>query len=165
MGNGMSLEDAVTKLISTTESKALLADSRHRQYKERFSLHEAEFKTQKATLQSIETQLGQIAKLLSERQPGCLLSNTETNLKANISAITLRQPGIVGTEECLVRHGPCLVLLGVNNTLVWLKVDHGGVPSEARPVLHGRRTRASLDTALTLKKLFSERLEGSTARA
>ncbi|KAI3760410.1 hypothetical protein L1987_50805 [Smallanthus sonchifolius] len=90
MGNGISLEDTLTKLISTTESQALLADSRHKQYEERFSLHEAEFKTQKATLQSIETQLGQIAKLLSERQPGCLPSNTETNPKANVSAITLR---------------------------------------------------------------------------
>ncbi|KAI3807730.1 hypothetical protein L1987_23664 [Smallanthus sonchifolius] len=56
--NGLSLEDAVTKLISTTESQALLA--------------------------------GQIAKLLSERQPGCLPSNTETNPKVNVSAITLR---------------------------------------------------------------------------
>ncbi|KAI3814256.1 hypothetical protein L1987_19006 [Smallanthus sonchifolius] len=32
----------------------------------------------------------QIAKLLSERQPGCLPSNTETNPKANVSAITLK---------------------------------------------------------------------------
>ncbi|KAI3754863.1 hypothetical protein L1987_54655 [Smallanthus sonchifolius] len=94
MGNRMSMEEAVTKLISTTESQALLADSHHKQYEERFSLHEAEFKTQKATLQSIETQLGQIAKLLSERQPGCLPSNTETNLKANVSAITLRNSKI-----------------------------------------------------------------------
>ncbi|KAI3826838.1 hypothetical protein L1987_00896 [Smallanthus sonchifolius] len=88
--NVLSLEDAVTKLISTTESQALLADSLHKQYEEKFSLHEAEFRTQKATLRSIETQLGQIAKLLSERQPRCLPSNTETNPKGNVSAITLR---------------------------------------------------------------------------
>ncbi|KAI3754923.1 hypothetical protein L1987_54715 [Smallanthus sonchifolius] len=104
MGNGMSLEDTVTKLIPTTESQALLADSCHKQYEERFSLHEAEFKTQKATLQSIETRLGQIEKKLSERQPGCLPSNTETNPKANVSAITLRnskvylEPPIPGEE-------------------------------------------------------------------
>ncbi|KAI3797517.1 hypothetical protein L1987_32775 [Smallanthus sonchifolius] len=88
--NGLSLEDAVTKFISITESQALLEDSRHKQYEEKFSLHEAEFRTQKATLQPIETQLGQIAKLFLERQPGCLPSNTETNPKANVSAITLR---------------------------------------------------------------------------
>ncbi|KAI3807206.1 hypothetical protein L1987_23131 [Smallanthus sonchifolius] len=88
--NGLSLEEAVTKLISKTESQALLADSPHKQYEEWFSLHAAEFKTQKATLQAIEKQLGKIAKLLSERQPGCLPSNTETNPKANVSDITLR---------------------------------------------------------------------------
>ncbi|KAI3786672.1 hypothetical protein L1987_40544 [Smallanthus sonchifolius] len=36
--NGLSLEGTVTKLISTTESQALLADARHKQYGEKFSL-------------------------------------------------------------------------------------------------------------------------------
>ncbi|KAI3805323.1 hypothetical protein L1987_27588 [Smallanthus sonchifolius] len=88
--NGLSLEDAVTKLISTTESQTLLADAHHKQYVEKFSLHEAEFRTQKETLRSTEVQLGQITKLLSKRQPGCLPSNTEPNPEANFSAITLR---------------------------------------------------------------------------
>ncbi|KAI3816372.1 hypothetical protein L1987_16065 [Smallanthus sonchifolius] len=92
--NGLSLEDAVTKLISTTESQALLEDAHHKQYEEKFSLHEAEFRTEKETLQSIEVQLGQISKLLSERQPGCLPNNTEPNPKANVSAITLRNSKI-----------------------------------------------------------------------
>ncbi|KAI3711991.1 hypothetical protein L1987_70540 [Smallanthus sonchifolius] len=38
MSNGMSLEDAVIKLISTTESQALLADSHHKQYEERIEI-------------------------------------------------------------------------------------------------------------------------------
>ncbi|KAI3744769.1 hypothetical protein L1987_57860 [Smallanthus sonchifolius] len=36
--NELSLDDAVTKLISTIESQALLVDSRHKQYEERFGL-------------------------------------------------------------------------------------------------------------------------------
>ncbi|KAI3795189.1 hypothetical protein L1987_37838 [Smallanthus sonchifolius] len=51
----MGLDDAVIKLISTIDSQGLLVNSRHKQYEEKFSLHEVEFRTQKATLQSVET--------------------------------------------------------------------------------------------------------------
>ncbi|XP_076896404.1 uncharacterized protein LOC143549389 [Bidens hawaiensis] len=57
---------------------------------ERFQKNEAELRNQKASLQNIENQVGQLAQLLSERQPGGLPSNTITNLNAQANAITLR---------------------------------------------------------------------------
>ncbi|XP_076959026.1 uncharacterized protein LOC143634978 [Bidens hawaiensis] len=52
--------------------------------------NEAELRNQKASLQNIENQVGQLAQLLSERQPGGLPSNTVTNPNAQANAITLR---------------------------------------------------------------------------
>ncbi|KAI3775968.1 hypothetical protein L1987_45728 [Smallanthus sonchifolius] len=57
---------------------------------ERFHTQENELRNQKASIQTIENQVGQITKLLSERPQGCLPSNTETNPKAHVKAITLR---------------------------------------------------------------------------
>jgi hypothetical protein len=56
-------------------------------------------RNQKASLQAIENQVGQIAKLLSERTPGSLPSNTETNPKAQVHAITLRSSKVVPLKE------------------------------------------------------------------
>ncbi|KAD7477475.1 hypothetical protein E3N88_00611 [Mikania micrantha] len=55
-----------------------------------FHKHETELRNQKASMQAIENQVGQIAKLLSERQQGGLPSNTEPNPNAHVKAITLR---------------------------------------------------------------------------
>ncbi|XP_022892004.1 uncharacterized protein LOC111406872 [Olea europaea var. sylvestris] len=43
-----------------------------------------------ASLKNLERQVGQIAKLISERQQGALPSNTETNPRENVQAITTR---------------------------------------------------------------------------
>ena len=43
-----------------------------------------------ASIHNLETQVGQIAKILSERNPGSLLENTETNLKEHVNAVVLR---------------------------------------------------------------------------
>ncbi|XP_076883508.1 uncharacterized protein LOC143532304 [Bidens hawaiensis] len=55
-----------------------------------FQKNEAELRNQKASLQNIENHVGQLAQLLSERQPGGLPSNTVTNPNAQANAITLR---------------------------------------------------------------------------
>ena len=43
-----------------------------------------------ASIHNLETQVGQIAKLLSERPPGSLPGNTETNPREHLKAVTLR---------------------------------------------------------------------------
>ena len=81
--NGPPLEELLAKFITESES-------RYKQYDEKIRMQEADLNTQKASLQTIETQVGQMAKSLSERPQGKLPSNTETNPKENVSAITLR---------------------------------------------------------------------------
>ncbi|XP_076913756.1 uncharacterized protein LOC143572485 [Bidens hawaiensis] len=52
--------------------------------------HNLELRNQKASIQTIENQVGQIAQLLSARPQGSLPSNTEINPNAEAKAITLR---------------------------------------------------------------------------
>ncbi|PPR88964.1 hypothetical protein GOBAR_AA31714 [Gossypium barbadense] len=54
---------------------------------------------QQASIQGLETQIGQLAKLISERPQGNLLSNTETNPREQLNAITIQdEEGLVGLE-------------------------------------------------------------------
>ncbi|KAI3762946.1 hypothetical protein L1987_53391 [Smallanthus sonchifolius] len=85
-----SLEDMVARLLANSKSQNQLAEKQNRYMEERFHTHETELRNQKASIQTIENQVGQIAKLLSERPPGGLPSNTEPNPKAHVKAITLR---------------------------------------------------------------------------
>ena len=73
----------IQQLLVSSESSNKLTE-------ERFLRNEGELRNQKASLQTIENQVGQIAKLLSERPTGGLPSNTEKNPNAQIKAITLR---------------------------------------------------------------------------
>ncbi|GKB34108.1 putative nucleotidyltransferase, ribonuclease H [Tanacetum coccineum] len=47
-------------------------------------------KDQQASIQEFKTQVGQLSKLLSQRQPGSLPSNTKTNPNAHVNAVTTR---------------------------------------------------------------------------
>ena len=47
-------------------------------------------RNQQTSLQNIENQVGQIAKVLAERPPGSLRSNTKTNPREHMKTITLR---------------------------------------------------------------------------
>ncbi|GJY12210.1 RNA-directed DNA polymerase, eukaryota, reverse transcriptase zinc-binding domain protein [Tanacetum coccineum] len=47
-------------------------------------------KDQQALIQEFKTQVGQLLKLLSQRQPGSLPSNTKTNPNAHVNAVTTR---------------------------------------------------------------------------
>ncbi|KAI3725393.1 hypothetical protein L1987_65181 [Smallanthus sonchifolius] len=71
---------------------------------ERFHTHETELRNQKASIQTIENQVRQIAKLLSERPPGGLPSNTEPNPKAHVKAITLRSGRGTGPDPQVPVH-------------------------------------------------------------
>ncbi|KAL2491929.1 Uncharacterized protein Adt_27557 [Abeliophyllum distichum] len=47
-------------------------------------------KRQDVAIKNMENQIGQLAKMLTERQPGTWLSNTEVNPKEQVNAITTR---------------------------------------------------------------------------
>src|SRR5262249_19328608 len=64
-----SLEELMSKFISTSEAR---------------------FQNQDASIKNLETQVGQLAKLISERAQGTLPSGTEPNRKEYVKAITLR---------------------------------------------------------------------------
>ncbi|XP_076943693.1 uncharacterized protein LOC143614023 [Bidens hawaiensis] len=81
--SGDTVEILLTRLLASTETSNKLTE-------ERFQKNEAELRNQKASLQNIENQVGQLAQLLSERPPGGLPSNTVTNPNAQANAITLR---------------------------------------------------------------------------
>ncbi|XP_027342241.1 uncharacterized protein LOC113855018 [Abrus precatorius] len=66
----------MTKFIQTSES--------------RFQSTETALRNQQASIHNLENQLGQIFRLLSERPQGSLPSNTETNPKEQVKAVTLR---------------------------------------------------------------------------
>ncbi|PPR96325.1 hypothetical protein GOBAR_AA24338 [Gossypium barbadense] len=54
---------------------------------------------QQASIQGLKTQIGQLAKLISKRPQGSLSSNTESNPKEQINAITIQdEEGLVAPE-------------------------------------------------------------------
>src|SRR5262249_30939398 len=64
-----SLEDLMSKFISTSEAR---------------------FQNQDASIKNLETQIGQLAKMMTERTQGASSSNAEPKLKEHVKAITLR---------------------------------------------------------------------------
>ncbi|PPS07040.1 hypothetical protein GOBAR_AA13612 [Gossypium barbadense] len=70
--------------------------------KTRFQNTETALKNQQASIQGLETQIGQLAKLISEQPQGGLPSNTKTNPREQLHAIT------VYNDERLVEDEPKL---------------------------------------------------------
>ncbi|XP_010247674.1 PREDICTED: uncharacterized protein LOC104590651 [Nelumbo nucifera] len=64
-----NLEELMTKFISSAETR---------------------FQNQEASIKNLETQVGQLAQILSSRVQGTLPSNTEANPREQVQAITLR---------------------------------------------------------------------------
>ncbi|XP_010275709.1 PREDICTED: uncharacterized protein LOC104610674 [Nelumbo nucifera] len=64
-----NLEELMTKFISSAETR---------------------FQNQEASIKNLETQLGQLAQMISVRVQGVLPSNTEANPREQVQAITLR---------------------------------------------------------------------------
>ncbi|PPS01462.1 hypothetical protein GOBAR_AA19201 [Gossypium barbadense] len=56
----------------------------------RFQNTEIVLKNQQVSIQSLETQIGQLSKLISERPQGSLPSNTEPNPKEQLNAINIQ---------------------------------------------------------------------------
>ncbi|XP_076930567.1 uncharacterized protein LOC143595436 [Bidens hawaiensis] len=88
--NETTTNSLLTQLLANTETANKLAEQRNRLTEERFQKNEIELRNQKAHLKNIEAQVGQLAQLFSERQPGGLPSSTVNNPKAAVNAVTLR---------------------------------------------------------------------------
>ncbi|KAI3797202.1 hypothetical protein L1987_32457 [Smallanthus sonchifolius] len=85
-----SIENMFQQLLASTQTSNKLVEQQNQKNEERFRKHEEEMRNQKASMQTIENQVGQIAQLLSERQQGSLPSNTISNPNAHVKAVTLR---------------------------------------------------------------------------
>ncbi|XP_076881117.1 uncharacterized protein LOC143529156 [Bidens hawaiensis] len=87
---GSSVENLLTQLLAKIETSNKLAEQRNLKIDETLQRHNLELRNQKAFIQTIENQVGQIAQLLSARPQGSLPSNTEINPNAEAKVITLR---------------------------------------------------------------------------
>ncbi|PPS13899.1 hypothetical protein GOBAR_AA06680 [Gossypium barbadense] len=68
--------------------------------KTRFQNTETTLKNQQVSIQGLETQIGQLAKLISERPQGSLPSNTESNPREQLNTITIQdEEGLVEPEQ------------------------------------------------------------------
>ncbi|XP_076942775.1 uncharacterized protein LOC143612751 [Bidens hawaiensis] len=84
------VENLLTQLLAKTETSNKLAEQRNLKIDETLQRHDLELRNQKASILTIENQVGQIAQLLSARPQCSLPSNTEINPNAEAKAITLR---------------------------------------------------------------------------
>ncbi|XP_076930904.1 uncharacterized protein LOC143595872 [Bidens hawaiensis] len=75
---------------SSSSGQSSGGSSRKLKIDETLQRHDLELRNQKASIQTIENQVGQIAQLLSVRPQGSLPSNTGINPNAEAKAITLR---------------------------------------------------------------------------
>ncbi|XP_031275462.1 uncharacterized protein LOC116133938 [Pistacia vera] len=73
-----NLEELVTKFVSSTEAR---------------------FQNQEASIRNLETQMGQLANLISRKAQGTLPSDTEKNPKEHVKAITLKNVKEIGHKE------------------------------------------------------------------
>ncbi|PPS17613.1 hypothetical protein GOBAR_AA02974 [Gossypium barbadense] len=65
----------------------------------RFQNTEITLKNQQASIQGLETQIGQLSKLISKRPQGSLPSNTEPNLREHLNAISIQnKDGLISPE-------------------------------------------------------------------
>ena len=67
----------------------------------RFKAQEAQIQAHDTLFQTIESQLGQIVNILSDRNQGALPSNTEKNPREHIKAISLRSGKLLADSEKL----------------------------------------------------------------
>ncbi|XP_022024854.1 uncharacterized protein LOC110925193 [Helianthus annuus] len=80
------LEEMMTQLLGNFNCANQIAENRYQQHEERFMAQEGEMRSQNASIQTIENQVGQLAKMLSERPQGGLPSNTEPNPRGHVNA-------------------------------------------------------------------------------
>ena len=94
-----SLEEIVTQLATTTTHLASKTD-------QFMTKTEQQLQNQAASIRNLEAQVGQIANTLTERAQGALPSNTETNPREHVKAITLRSGTQIEARPA-IKETPC----------------------------------------------------------
>ena len=92
------LEEMMAQLLNNSTSANQMAEQRYKQHEERFGAHEGEMRAQKASIQNIEKQVGQLARTLSERAQGGLPGNTEPNPRGHVNAVMTRSGKTTGPD-------------------------------------------------------------------
>ncbi|PPS03934.1 hypothetical protein GOBAR_AA16732 [Gossypium barbadense] len=119
----LNLEEMLTKFIMVSETH--------------FQNTETAFKNQQASIQGLETQIGQLFKLIFERPLGSLPSNTKPNPREQLNAINVQdEEGFVEPEpeprkETMVSRG--------QSEEMSLKEAHESFSSSSRGLVHGDR--------------------------
>ncbi|PPS16717.1 hypothetical protein GOBAR_AA03871 [Gossypium barbadense] len=113
--------------------------------KTRFQNIETALKNQQVSIQGLETQIGQLAKLISELPQGSLPSNTESNPREQLSAITIQD------EEGLVEPEP-VPMQGIVLSKGKGEVDH----SEQKPETLSKSTH-ELCSSNNKEPIYEER--------
>ena len=67
------------------------------------STSETRFQHQDASIRNLETQMGQLAKIVSERVQGTLPGNTEPNPRKQVSAVIVKDEG--ASQERMAESG------------------------------------------------------------
>ncbi|PPS10618.1 hypothetical protein GOBAR_AA10028 [Gossypium barbadense] len=106
--------------------------------KTRFQNTETALKNQQASIKGLETQIGQLSKLISKRPQGSLPSNTEPNPREHLKTIsTQNKEGFIAPEPELMQE--TVVSKGKSEKMS-LKKAHESLSSNNRePILEDRR--------------------------
>ncbi|PPS11828.1 hypothetical protein GOBAR_AA08814 [Gossypium barbadense] len=110
-----------------------------------FQNTETALKNQQASIQGLETQIGQLAKLISEQPQGSLPSNTESNPREQLNAITSQDEEWLVTlepkprQETEISKGKGEVDHNEHNPEMSLKEVHESFSSNSRGPIHEER--------------------------
>ncbi|KAG9446755.1 hypothetical protein H6P81_012883 [Aristolochia fimbriata] len=94
-----SLEDMFSKFLATQDKRDALTNSSFQAQEASLKIQEASLKNQEASIRNLEIQMGQLANAISCRNQGTLPSNSETNPREQIKAITLRSGTVLEEQE------------------------------------------------------------------
>ncbi|PPR97413.1 hypothetical protein GOBAR_AA23258 [Gossypium barbadense] len=152
--------------------------------KTHFQNIETALKNQQASIQGLETQIGQLSKLIFERPKGSLPSNTEPNPKEQLNAINIQndegvvEPELEPRQETVVSKGrdevdqntnkpviveykPRELTLCVGDETITLQAHNSGITSNVEGHIHEeRRLRIEeLDEWLAYKLRTNDKLK------
>ncbi|XP_022019258.1 uncharacterized protein LOC110919293 [Helianthus annuus] len=93
------LEEMMAQLLNNSNNANQMSEKRYKLHEERFMAQEGKMRSQKASIQTIENQVGQLAKMLSERPQGSLPGNTEPNPRGHVNAVMARSGKATGPDK------------------------------------------------------------------
>ncbi|KAG9450305.1 hypothetical protein H6P81_010270 [Aristolochia fimbriata] len=94
-----SLEDMFSKFLANQEKRDARTEARFQTHEANFQTQETSLKNQDASIRNFKIQVGQLPNVISGRNQGTLPSNSETNPKEQIKAITLRSGKVLEEKK------------------------------------------------------------------